>query len=109
MSIPESDAAVAAWMRDHGWNVAPARWEKDPDMGFFIWQENEPPVGRSHALWIDESMVQQLSPEQLVQVLESERVAQEIRINFKVRIQERGAEYRVSTVPRRSGEQRRPE
>lgn len=106
---PESDAAVTAWMRNHGWNVAPARWEKDPDMGFYIWQEKEPPIGRSHALWIDESMVRRLSAGQLVQVLDSEAVAEEIRINFKVRIQERGAEYRVSTVPRRSGEQRRQE
>ena len=106
---PESDKAVTAWMRTHGWTVAPARWELDPDMGFYIWQESEPPIGRSHALWIDESMVRHLSPEQLARVLDHEAVAEEIRINFKVRIQERGAEYRVSTVPRRSGEQRRQE
>ena len=96
-------------MRDYGWKVAPARWEMDPDAGFHLWQEDEPAIGRSHALWIIESMVRQLSAAQLVQVLNSEQVAEELRINFKVRIQERGAEYRVSTVPRRSGEQRRPE
>jgi hypothetical protein len=109
MSSPESDAAVTAWMRGHGWNVAPARWEQDPDMGFYIWQETELSIGKSHALWVEEVMDRHLSPEQLVQVLDQEDVAQEIRINFKVRIQERGAEYRVSVVPRRSGEQRRME
>lgn len=107
MSVPENDRAVAAWMRNHGWKVSSARWEADPDMGFYIWQEDEPPIGRSHALWIDESMVRELSADRLVQVLDREGVAEEIRINFKVRIQERGAEYRVSVVPRRSGEQRR--
>jgi hypothetical protein len=106
-SIPESDVAVTAWMRSHGWKVPPAQRVEDPDMVFYIWQENEPSVGRSHALWIDESMLSDLSAEQLVQVLDREAVAEEIRINFKVRIQERGAEYRVSVVPRRSGQQRR--
>lgn len=109
MSIPESEAAVAAWMRGHGWNVFPARREQDPDLVFYVWQEDEPSIGRSHALWIDESMLSDLSAEQLVRVLDSEGVAAELRINFKVRIQERGAEYRVSVVPRRSGEQRRLE
>ncbi|HEV7365983.1 MAG TPA: hypothetical protein VGN76_09085 [Gemmatimonadales bacterium] len=109
MSIPESDAAVTAWMKRQGWKVFPARREEDPDMVFYIWQEDEPSIGRSHSLWIDEAMLQDLSAEQLVQVLDRERVAEEIRINFKVRIQERGAEYRVSVVPRRSGEQRRLE
>jgi hypothetical protein len=109
MSIPESDAAVTAWMKSQGWNVFPARREEDPDMVFYIWQEDEPSIGRSHALWIDEAMLQDLSADQLVQVLDRERVAEEIKINFKVRIQERGAEYRVSVVPRKSGEQRRRE
>ena len=63
----------------------------------------------SLALWIDESMVRELSADRLVQGLDREGVAEEIRINFKVRIQERGAEYRVSVVPRRSGQQRRLE
>ncbi|MEA2722772.1 MAG: hypothetical protein QOH59_543, partial [Gemmatimonadales bacterium] len=41
-------------------------------------------------------------------VLDSEEMAQEIRISLKVRIEERGAEYRISVVPRRSGEWPRP-
>jgi hypothetical protein len=106
---PETDAAVARWMASHGWNVAPARWERDPDTGFFVWQEDEPPIGRSHALWIAESMARHLGPEELVRVLNDERVAEEIRISFKIRIEERGNEYRVSVVPRRSGESRRLE
>ena len=107
MSLPESEAAVAAWMKRQGWKALPVRREEDPDLVFYVWQEDEPPIGRSHALWIEDAMLENLSPEQLVQVLEREKVAEDIRINFKVRIQERGAEYRVSVVPRRSGEQRR--
>jgi len=42
-------------------------------------------------------------------VLNSEGMAEEIRISFKVRIEERGDGYRVSIVPRRSGESRRQE
>jgi hypothetical protein len=106
---PESDAAVSAWMRDQGWNVGPARWEMDPDTEFCVWQEDEPTIGRSHALWVAESMLRDLSAEQLVEVLSSEGMAEEIRINFRVRIEERGDEYRVSVVPRRSGESRRLE
>ena len=105
---PGTDAAVAQWMRDHGWDAFPARWESEPESGFHVWQD-EPAVGRSHALWIAHSMVQHLSAEQLVRVLNSEDVADDIRINFKVRIEERGVEYRVSPVPRSSGEQRRQE
>jgi hypothetical protein len=81
----------------------------DPELGFHVWQEDESRVGRSHALWIDESMPRHLSAEELVNVLNREGVAEEIRINFKVRIQERGAGYRISVVPRRSGESRRQE
>ena len=106
---PEIDAAVAAWMRSQGWNVGPARWEIDPELGFHVWQEDEPEIGRSHALWVAESMPRHLSAEDLVNVLNSEGVALQMRINFKVRIQERGDGYRVSTVPRRSGESRRLE
>jgi hypothetical protein len=106
---PESDAAVSAWMRNQGWDVAPPRWEMDPDTGFHVWQEDEPAIGRSHALWVAESMLTNLSAEQLVGVLDSEGVAEQIRISFKVRIEERGDEYRVSVVPRRSGESRRQE
>ena len=105
---PESDEAVAHWMRSHGWDVSPAGWEQDPEAGFHVWQD-EPTSGRSHALWIAESMVGHLSPEELVDVLNREGVAEEIRINFRIRIEERGEEYRVSPVPRRSGESRRQE
>ena len=106
---PESDAAIVAWMGKQGWNVAPARWERDQEAGFHVWQEDEPKVDRSHALCFSESMVRHLSAEQLVKVLNSEDMAEEIRISFKVRIQERGDGYRVSIVPRRSGEWRSPE
>jgi hypothetical protein len=95
-------------MRDHGWVVHPARWEADPELGFHVWQEPEPQLGRSHALWVAEPMVRGLPAEELIEVLEREMVAEEIQISFKVRIQERGAGYRVSVVPRRSGEYRSP-
>jgi hypothetical protein len=106
---PETDSAVAAWMRRLGWNVSPARWESDPERGFHVWQEDEPAIGRSHALWVDEFMVRHLSAEELVKVLNQEGVVEDIRVSFRVRIEERGAEYRVSPVPRRSGESRRQE
>ena len=105
---PGIDAAVSAWMRKHRWQVTPARFEQDPDSGFYVWQE-ETPDGRSHALWIADSMVRRLAPGALVEVLDQEALAEDIKINFKVRIEERGAEYRVSVVPRRSGEFRRQE
>ena len=105
----ETDAAVSAWMRNQGWNVTRARWEVDPDNGIFVWQEDEPTRGKSHALWVADYMVRHLSAEQLVGVLDSEGMAEEIRISFKVRIEERGDEYRVSVVPRRSGESKRLE
>jgi hypothetical protein len=103
----ETDRAVAEWMRSHGWTVLPVRWQVDPDSNFYVWQEAEPPVGRSHALWVDEAMPPRLSNGELIQVLNREEVAEYIRISYKVRIQERGAEYWVSIVPRRSGEMRR--
>jgi hypothetical protein len=106
---PETDTAIAAWMGNQGWTVAPARWEMDPETGFHVWQEDEPPIGRSHALWVAESMVRRLSATQLVEVLDDEGVAEEIRISYKIRIEERGDGYRVSMVPRRSGESRRQE
>jgi hypothetical protein len=81
----------------------------DPETGFHVWQEERPAAGGSHALWISESMVRHLSAEQLVQVLNSEGMAEEIQISLKVRIQERGDEYRVSVVSRRSGEWPRQE
>jgi hypothetical protein len=103
---PQSHAAVSAWMRSQGWPVDGGRWETDPENRFYVWQE-EPVIGRSHALWVSESMLRELSAEELVKVLEREGMAQEIRINYKVRIEERGSEYRVSAVPRRSGESKR--
>ncbi|HEX6434812.1 MAG TPA: hypothetical protein VFZ87_11245, partial [Gemmatimonadales bacterium] len=104
---PETDATVASWMRKHGWRVMSARVEMDPEVNFYVWEEETPSIGRTHALWIEDAMVRRLTPEQLVKVLNQEEVAEDIRINFKVRIEERGAEYRVSVVPRRSGEFRR--
>jgi hypothetical protein len=106
---PETEVAVARWMRSHGWQVQPARWEADPELGFYAWQEPQPQLGRSHGLWIAEPMVSGLSAEELIGVLEREAVAEEIQISFRVRIQERGAGYRISVVPRRSGEYRREE
>ena len=106
---PESDAAIVAWMGNHGWRVAPARWEMEPEEGFHVWQETGPTAGKSHALWIADSMVRHLSAEQLVAVLDSEGMADEIRISLKMRIQERGDGYRVSIVSRRSGEWRKQE
>ena len=96
-------------MERHGWVVSPPVWTEDPDAGFHVWQEESPSVGSSHALWVDDAMIQHLAPDALVDVLEGERVAEAIRISFRVRIEERGAEYRVSVVPRRSGENRRVE
>jgi hypothetical protein len=52
-------------------------------------------------------MVRDLSAEDLVAVLKNEGMAEEIRISYKVRIEERGDGYRVSVVPRPSGEMRR--
>lgn len=100
---PETDAAVTAWMKNQGWKVIPPRWAMDPDGGFHVWQEDEPVAGRTHALWVSESIVRHLSADQLVKVLDSEDMAEEMRISFKVRIQERGDGYRVSVVPRASG------
>jgi hypothetical protein len=104
---PEMDAAVAGWMKNHGWNVGSPWREMDPEGAFHIWQEEGARVGRSHALWIAEPIALGLSAEQLVNVLNSEGIAQEIRINYKIRIQERGDGYRVDIVSRRSGETRR--
>ena len=91
-------------MKRHGWEVASPRPETDPDGSFHVWQEKTPTRGRHHALWIADTMVRDLEPERLVEILSREGVAEEIRISFKVRIEERGDEYRVSIVPRKSGE-----
>jgi enolase-phosphatase E1 len=106
---PETSAAVAHWMGRHRWRVTKADWQEELEAGFHVWEEEAPSDGRPHALWVEDSMVRKLSPEELVRVLDQEEVAGEIRISYKVRIEERGAEYRVSVVPRRSGEFRRQE
>ena len=105
----ETDAAIVAWMAARGWKVAPARREMEVEVGFHVWQEYKPTAGGSHALWISDSMVRHLSADQLVKVLNSEEMAEEIRISLKVSIQERGHEYRVLVVSRRSGEWPRQE
>jgi|SRR5215217_3518994 len=105
---PETDVVVRAWMRQHGWNVAAPRLQMDPEAGYHVWQEDGRTAERSHALWIAESMVRRLTPEELVRVLNSEDMSQEIRISTKVRIEPRGSEYRVSVVSRNSGEWKRP-
>jgi hypothetical protein len=87
---PETDSTISAWMRSHGWNVAAARWTMEPE-------------GKAHALWVADYMVRHLTPDELIKVLNQEAVAEDVRASFKVRIEERGAEYRVSPVPRRSG------
>jgi len=82
----------------------------DPEIGFYVWQENDQHRdGKSRALWVEEAMVRRLTAGQLVEVLNQEGVAEDIRASFRVRIEERGAEYRVSPVPRRSGEHRKQE
>ncbi|HEV8178225.1 MAG TPA: hypothetical protein VGP44_11145 [Gemmatimonadales bacterium] len=106
---PETDSSIMAWMKEQGWVVAPARFESDPVPGFQIWQEQGRSPGTSHAIWVAEPMVRQLSAEKLVDVLEREEMAQEIRISLRVRIEGRGTEYRISVVPRRSGEWPRQE
>jgi hypothetical protein len=100
---------MVAWMGNHGWKVAPASWVMEPEEGFHVWQETGPTAGKSHALWIAEAMVRNLSAEQLVAVLDREGMAEEIRISLKMRIQERGDGYRVSIVSRRSGEWKKQE
>jgi hypothetical protein len=99
---PETDSTISAWMRSHGWNVAAARWTMEPEAGFYVWQE-EHLDGKAHALWVADYMVRHLTPDELIKVLNQEAVAEDVRASFKVRIEERGAEYRVSPVPRRSG------
>jgi hypothetical protein len=104
---PEIDAAVIAWMRQHGWKATPARWEMGTEAGFHIWQEDLV-EGRVHALWVSESMIRTLSADQLISALDEEDMAQELRISLRVLIHERGAGYRVAVVPRRSGGWQKP-
>jgi hypothetical protein len=104
---PEIDAAVIAWMRQHGWKVTPAHWELGTEAGFHVWQEDLV-EGRAHALWVSESMIRNLSAKELLRVLDEEDMPQELRISLRVLIHERGAGYRVAAVPRRSGGWQRP-
>lgn len=106
---PKTDAALVRWMGEQGWVVAPARFEVDAEVGFHVWQEQGRSPGTSHALWVSEPMIRHLSAAQIVDVLEREEMAQEIRISLRIRIEERGTEYRISVVPRRSGEWPRQE
>jgi hypothetical protein len=76
----------------------------DPDGGFHVWQEKGPKTGGTHALWVSESMVKRLTAAQIVEALNRHDVVDDLRVSRKVRIQERGDEYRVSVVSRRSGE-----
>lgn len=91
-------------MKQHGWKVARARWVVEPESGFHVWDETGKSPGTSHALWVSDSMVRRLSAEQLIEVLDSLEMDQEIRISVRMRIEERGSEYRISVVSRRSGE-----
>jgi hypothetical protein len=101
---PKIDSVIVAWMKLHGWTVAKARWEREPESGFHVWQETGKSHGTAHALWVSDSMVRRLSPEQLIEVLDNEEMDQEIRISLRMRIEERGSEYRISVVSRKSGE-----
>lgn len=91
-------------MKQHGWTVAKARWVVEPESGFHVWQETGKLPGISHALWISESMVRRVPADKLIEVLDSLEMDQELRISVRMRIEERGSEYRVSVVSRRSGE-----
>ena len=100
----KTDAAIVAWMKQHGWTVARARWEMEPEMGFHVWEETGKTRGTSHALWLSDPMIRHLSVEKLIEVLDREEMDQEIRISLRMKIEERGSEYRISVVSRRSGE-----
>jgi hypothetical protein len=95
---------MVAWMKQHGWTVAKARFETEPESRFHVWQETGRSPGTAHSLWISESMVRNLSADQLIGVLDSLEMDQELRISLRMRIEERGSEYRISVVSRRSGE-----
>jgi hypothetical protein len=101
---PKTDMAMVAWMKQHGWTVAKAQWEMESEMGFHVWQETGKSHGTAHAVWVSDSMIRRLSADQLIAVLDKEEMDQEIRISIRMRIEERGSEYRISVVSRRSGE-----
>ena len=91
-------------MQSQGWKAAGALHHAEPEGGFYVWREETAGEGKSHMLWVAEEMVHRLGPAELVGVLKQERVAEDLKISFRLRIEERGTEYRVSLVPRRSGE-----
>jgi hypothetical protein len=101
---PKTDTAIVAWMKQHGWTVSKAHLETESEIGFHAWQETDKSPGTAHALWVSDSMIRRLSAEQLIAVLEKEEMDQEIRISLRMKIEERGSEYRISVVSRRSGE-----
>ena len=101
---PETDAHVMRWMAAHGWRVGPALRHTEPEGGFYVWREDSPGEVKSHALWVAETMVHNLRPDELMAVFKRERIAEDLKISFRLRIEERGTDYRVSLVPRRSGE-----
>jgi len=101
---PKIDTAIVAWMKQHGWLVARARWQMEIEGGFHVWQETGKSPGTAHALWVSEAMVRRLSPEELMEILDRLEMDQELRISLRMRIEERGSEHRISVVSRRSGE-----
>jgi hypothetical protein len=100
----KTDTAIVAWMKQHGWTAAKARWEMESEMGYHVWQETGKSPGTAHALWVSDPMIRRLSAEQLIGVLDQEEMDQELRISLRMKIEERGSEYRISVVSRRSGE-----
>ena len=90
-------------MHGHGWKVGPAIRHLEPEGGFYVWREDSDGV-KSHSLWVAETMVHNFRPDQLVEIFKRERLAEDLRVSFRIRIEERGTDYRVSLVPRRSGE-----
>jgi len=100
----KTDTAMVAWMKQHGWTAAKARWEMESEMGYHVWQETGKSPGTSHALWVSDPMIRRLSAQQLIEVLDKEEMDQELRISLRMKIEERGSEYRISVVSRRSGE-----
>ena len=101
---PDTDAEVVRWMNGHGWKVGAAVRHEEPEGGFYVWREDGGKEVNSHTLWVAETMVSKLGPQELIAVFKRERLAEDLRISFRIRIEERGTEYRVSLVPRRSGE-----
>jgi hypothetical protein len=90
-------------MNSHGWKVEAAVRRQEPEGTFYVWREDGGHV-TSHSLWVSDEMISKLRADELIGVFKRERLAEDIKISFRIRIEERGTEYRVSLVPRRSGE-----